>query len=71
MLSTLICNVQLNTPIYNASGCWCTTENELNDFTFNFVVKNKKESGSLVQSAAKILDIIMQPGNTSIFMNID
>ena len=28
-LTTNICNIELNNPIMNASGVWCTTEDEL------------------------------------------
>ncbi len=46
-ISTSICGIKLNSCIMNASGCWCTTETELDelntnhrDFVYEKVIEN-------------------------------
>lgn len=49
MLNTSISNIPLETCIYNASGCWSTTDNELEDL-FN------SGSGAVVSKSSTLLE---------------
>lgn len=47
-ITTSICGLKLNTCMMNASGCWCTTEQELND------LQNSK-TGAIISKSSTIL----------------
>lgn len=46
-LSSTICNIKLDSCIMNASGCWCTTESELDDL-------NNSCAGAVVSKSGTI-----------------
>ncbi len=46
-LETTICGIKLNSCIMNASGCWCTTEKELDDLYYSNAGAIVSKSGTM------------------------
>lgn len=53
-ISTTISTVKLDNCIYNASGCWCTTEKELNDLV-------NSSSGAMITKSGTVLSRVGNP----------